>query len=185
MVQRFFQVVDRNWDEGYLSGHRLVHFEQSVRWMLVAMGISYSEAEDIAGRIQHVVQEQVATGDPAIEALRTFSLEWFTEHNDKPIATMDDVCEWVALDMRGRFQHLSVFRNSGNLSRFIGNHAYDVQQSMQVAVRRLGHNIFLERVHPQRVNGIVHPDPGSVTDGHSRPSATYGEGNKETDGQWQ
>jgi hypothetical protein len=175
MVQRFFQVVDRNWDEGYLSGHRLVHFEQSVRWMLVAMGSSYDEAEDIAGRIQHVVQEQIASGDPAIDALRTFSTEWFTENPDKLVASLDDICEWAMTDMRGRFQHLTVFKNPGSLSRFITMHAYDVQQSMQVTVRRLGHEFFLEKMPPIPTNGTVHP--GDVTDRLSQPSHS-----KESDG---
>jgi hypothetical protein len=178
MVQRFFQVVERNWDEGYLSGHRLVHFEQSVRWMLVAMGSSMMEAEDIAGRIQHVVQEQIASGDPAIDALRTFSTEWFAENPGTLVASLDDICEWAMTDMRGRFQHLTVFKNPGALSRFITMHAYDVQQSMQVTVRRLGHEFFLEKTSlPTPTNGTAHQ--GDVTDRLSNASAKR---SKETDG---
>lgn len=121
VIQAFFEQVDKAWDPHYLSGYRLINFEQAVLKMGAVLG--YDMAGTIA-KLPGMVTASVADYDPIIEALVAFSKEWPEDR-----VKLQDVIEWVKWDEEDRFSGIKVFGNSMLLGRYIASHEYDVEQA--------------------------------------------------------
>jgi hypothetical protein len=138
MAQRFFKEVAERWNDNYLSQHRLVHFEQSLILMIRAMGYE-SEAKLIAQRLFGAVKEQILSGDPLMTALRVFVDEW----KKGPTIRATDIVNWASMDMAGRFGNLRVLQNPTTLSRYMAQHAYEIQTGIGIAPAiELGRGFF-------------------------------------------
>jgi len=127
VVKRFFQLTRTQWQPNYLSGHRLTHFEQSMRLMISALG--YPEvAQSVVPKIQDMVQTTIATQDPSMEALKAFADEWFDDYQ-REYATATDIVDWVKGDLNGRFMHLKTLHNPNAVGRYFTSHVYDIEHS--------------------------------------------------------
>ena len=127
-VQGFFRQVDLDWNDHYLSGFRLVHFEQALLMMGKTLGF------DMAGIVRALpamVSSNVAEYDPVVEALVEFVREW-----TKPNATAGQVVDWVQMDPERRFVNIKTFDNSILLGRYFNSHTYDVEQATGIQIKR-------------------------------------------------
>lgn len=141
-IQHFFRLVRRVWQRRYLSGHRLMNFEQSIGTMISALGFK-DEAKVIIPKLQTMVQRTIAENDPTMEALRTYTEEVLKAEPDKTHCTYSDIVEWVETDMEGRFSHLKTLKSTIALSRYFDSHAYDIHHSAGLVRDPYGNTMYL------------------------------------------
>jgi len=120
-TQAFFKQVEEHWDDGYLSGFRLVNLEQSLLLMGEALGLDLKSA---VAALPKMVSANVAEYDPIVEALVAFVDEWH-----KPEATIGNVIEWVQMDQERRYVNIKSLDNTILLGRYISAHVYDIEQA--------------------------------------------------------
>jgi hypothetical protein len=128
VIQRFLKAVKANWDPNYISGYRLVHFEQALLRMGEVLGFG-PEMVQIVSALPGVVAASVAEYDPIVEALMMFVEEW-----QMPTAAISDICDWVQGDTDRRYSNIKTLGNSILLGRYIKSHTYDIEQSTGMKV---------------------------------------------------
>jgi hypothetical protein len=127
-IQSFLRLVRDKWNDKYLSGFRLVNFEQGILLMGEALGLDMS---DVIRNLPAMVSASVAEYDPVVEALVTFVEEW-----NQPEATISEVVEWVQEDVDRRFSNIKTLDNSILLGRYINSHTYDIEQATGMTVEK-------------------------------------------------
>jgi len=125
-TQAFFKQVAEKWDDGYLSGFRLVNLEQSLLLMGEALGLDLRSA---VAALPKMVSANVAEYDPIVEALVAFVDEWH-----KPEATIGNVIEWVQMDQERRYVNIKSLDNTILLGRYISAHVYDIEQATGIQI---------------------------------------------------
>jgi hypothetical protein len=123
VIQRFLKAVQQEWDPNYISGYRLVNFEQALLRMGEVLGYS-NDMIQIVGQLPGVVARTVADYDPIVEALVMFVEEW-----GRPTANISDIVDWVQGDSDRRYSNIKTLGNSILLGRYIKSHTYDIEQS--------------------------------------------------------
>jgi hypothetical protein len=142
-IQRFFQLTSKKWDPNYISGYRLVHFEQALLRMGEVLGYA-DEMAEVVKMLPGVVAATVAEYDPIIEALVMFTSEW-----KKPTAFIGDVVEWVQADMDRRYSAIKTLSNSILLGRYMKSHTYDIEQATGCTITRRNNTTFLRMPIPE------------------------------------
>jgi hypothetical protein len=137
-IQRFLKLVKTKWEPDYISGYRLVHFEQALLRMGEVLGWG-DEMVDIVSALPGVVARTVAEYDPIIEALVVFVSEW-----DQPTAFPADIVDWVQSDMERRFSAIKTLGNSVLLGRYMKSHQYDIEQSTGMVFVRVDNRTMLK-----------------------------------------
>jgi hypothetical protein len=168
-IQRFFQQVEEKWNPEYLSSHRLAHFEQSLLLMGAALGYP-AEAQNIVNKLTRSVQAAIAEGDPIMEALKTFALEHQhlafppQDQTKKTELKTSDIVDWVQTDMQGRFIRLRTLSNTITLGRYLNSHAYDVERSAFLRLKKRQNSLSIEVLPASgtHTNGN-HPNPNPPT----------------------
>jgi hypothetical protein len=143
VIQRFLRETRRKWNPNYISGFRLVHYEQALLRMGEVLGRSEDMAE-IVKALPGVVASTVAEYDPIIEALVMFCSEW-----KRPTAFMSDVVEWVQGDMERRYSAIKTLSNTILLGRYIKSHTYDIEQATGVTITRQHNATVLRMPDPE------------------------------------
>jgi hypothetical protein len=138
VVQRFLKAASRKWNPNYISGYRLVHFEQSLLRMGEVLGYG-AEMAEVVKALPGVVASTVAEYDPIIEALVMFCSEW-----QRPSAFIADVVEWVQNDMDHRYSAIKTLSNTILLGRYIKSHTYDIEQATGVTIDRRHNTTVLQ-----------------------------------------
>jgi hypothetical protein len=126
-AQAFLRAVSEEWNDRYLSNHRLVHFEQALLCMGKALG-SPELMEGAVSKLFGAVQLQIAEYDPILEALRAFADEWRALPRHPGYIRAADIVNWVSSDLDSRYGHLRVLGNPISLGKYISTHAYDIQE---------------------------------------------------------
>jgi len=129
-VQRFFKQVERKWDPNYISGFRLVHFEQALLRMGEVLGFG-DQMPEVVKALPGVVARTVAEYDPIIEALVMFASEWKRSN-----AFVGDVVDWVQNDMERRYSAIKTLSNTILLGRYWKSHTYDIEQATGMRIVR-------------------------------------------------
>lgn len=138
VIHRFFKEVEQTWSDEWLSGFRLVHFDQALVHMGRALGWE-SQVRRIVKLLPSVVAEAVAEYDPVVECLKAFVTEF-----EAPMASPSDVVRWVQEDPDERYVKIKTFSNSILLGRYIKSHEYDVEQSTGMKVLRRHNQTVLQ-----------------------------------------
>lgn len=156
VAQRFLAAVKREWNDHYLSGHRLVHFEQALLRMGEALGLSELVGGAV-GKLFGVIQSQIADFDPVLEALRIFVDEWREKPRHDGAITARDIIDWVDGDVDARFTSVRMLRNPVALGKYISTHTYDVQEVVGLIMeRRNNQNVY--HLKPKAANGAIPHD---------------------------
>jgi len=143
VIQRFLKLVGRKWHPDYISGYRLVHFEQGLLRMGEVLGWG-SEMQEIVKALPGVVAATVAEYDPIIEALAMFTEEW-----KRPTAFIGDVVDWVQGDMERRYSAIKTLSNTILLGRYIKSHTYDIEQATGMTITRQHNTTMLKMPMPE------------------------------------
>ncbi len=131
-IYDFLNLVREKWNPDYLSGHRLVNFEQALLLMGEAIGFG-EDIRDIVGQLPKMTSEAIATNDPNIAAFVAFVQEW-----ESPTAHVQDVVDWAQNDPEERYSALKVFQNNILLGKWMSAHADNIKQAtgIEMAKRR-------------------------------------------------
>lgn len=120
-LSEFFKLVGTKWNDRYLSGFRLVNFEQALLLMGRVLGFNM---QSVIAELPAVVAGAVAEFDPVVEALVAFVEAW-----PKATARLRDVVNWVENDEDRRFVNIKTMDNLVVLGRYVRAHAYDIEQA--------------------------------------------------------
>lgn len=134
-IQQFLRVVEARWSTNFASTHRLVHLEQALTCMGIALGFEAAAVESIVRGLVPSTQETIAFGDPVMEALRTFAIEWVAAHDTEQLR-VQDIVNWVHFDVDGRFMGLRSFDNAITLGKYLRAHKHQVQRSAWLVLGR-------------------------------------------------
>ena len=137
-IQRFLKLVERKWEPDYISGFRLVHFEQALLRMGEVLGYGGAMA-DIVKALPGVVSATVAEYDPIIEALVMFASEWSGSR-----AAISDIVDWVQGDMDRRYSAIKTLSNTILLGRYMKSHTYDIEQATGMSIIRQHNSTILK-----------------------------------------
>ncbi len=127
-LSSFLKLVDEKWNDGYLSGFRLVNFEQCLLLMGKVLGFNL---QSVIAELPAVVAGAVAEFDPVVEALVAFVEAW-----PKSTARLRDVVNWVENDEDRRFVNIKTMDNLVVLGRYVKAHAYDIEQATGCKITR-------------------------------------------------
>ena len=146
VIQRFFQLARKHWREEYLSGHRLVHFEQGLLLMGRALGWDVAH---IVKELPRMVQTNIAENDVVMQALRQFAIEWLEKHGEDAFFTSSDVVSWVEMDVEERYSQVRVLRSPVSVGKYIHAHRYDVWEVAGIYEATTRRNQVLYKVDPK------------------------------------
>lgn len=126
VAQKFLRASQAKWQENYLSNHRLVNFEQSLRIMGEVLGYG-DQMQEIVTLLSDTVQENIAQFNPVIEALRAYVRHRWEIGLLNETFQAADVVEWSLSNIE--YGHVRVLHEARQLGRYISAHAYDIEQS--------------------------------------------------------
>lgn len=140
IAQRFLRAAHMNWQENYLSSNRLVHLEQCLLFMGEAMGTQKAMAK-VVSRLTDIINSQIASGDPLMEALQTFALEHLAKSSQpyKPFKA-SDIVNWAGADPESRYDHIRVLKNPISIGKYLAQHAHDVANIAGISPGQVRHN---------------------------------------------
>jgi len=149
VLNRFFRYVAKEWNENYMGNQRLVHFEQSMYFMLRAIGCPHETAAYIRNSLYKTQSEEIAANNPVVAALRAFSSEW--NNPDRSYAYLPDIVSWAQADER--YYKLPILSAERPLSIFVEGNKKILETSAYLKS---------DRLHNRRILRIITPPPENV-----------------------
>jgi hypothetical protein len=137
-IYHFLGLVRERWNPDYMSGYRLVNFEQALLLMGEVLGFE-QDIKDIVAKLPKMTTEAIATHDPNIEALVAFAEEW-----ESPTARVQDIIDWVQQDPEERFSAIKVFSNNIMLGRWMNSHADNIRQATGIEITKRHNQTLLK-----------------------------------------
>jgi hypothetical protein len=144
-IHRFFRVVSSSWNDHYLSGHRLVNYEQAVVCMSLALGYAPDQTASMVRNLVTNTQEMIAESEPVFEALRAFVDEWKRDHGELRDPKLQDIVAWANADLGQRFSKLRAFSNTVLLGRYMKMYQHQIERSCGVTVTKV-HNVTVLKI---------------------------------------
>lgn len=138
VAQRFFQLVRSKWDDKYMSGHRLMHFEQALLCMGEALGFGVAEMQEIIAALPEMTQAAVAKNDPMSEALLSFVEEYPIQYPNRKIVELQAVIDWAQMDLEARYTKLYGLGNSVLLGRYLAMYQTQVRDTTGIELTKKG-----------------------------------------------
>lgn len=126
VLQRFFQLVEKEWQPRYYAKHRLINFEQSMILMAKVFGM---DASWIPNYLNGVIEKSLLESDWTFEGLSQF-VDIHGHHmlKNKSTCTAQDVAEW-ALGHED-FKDCEMLTNSRRLGRYMQTHKALISSSI-------------------------------------------------------
>lgn len=128
VLERFFKVVGREWDDGYKSKTRLINFEQTLTMMAKVFGI---DADWLPDLLRDTSRKTAIEIDWVLEGLVRFSDYWMDSANT-PNFSASDVADWASGE--DDFENNVTLTNARRLGRYISHHKTVVHQTTGIII---------------------------------------------------
>lgn len=118
VLQRFFQLVEKEWQPRYFAKHRLINFEQAMILMAKAFGMEY---EWIPNYLNGVVERTLLESDWTFEGLTSYvdKMGHYIVKAGKCL-TAQDISDWAMSSED--FEKCDMLTNSRRLGRYMQTH---------------------------------------------------------------
>ena len=128
VLQRFFALVESEWDNRYQAKHRLINFEQSVILMAKVFGIASAWIPDF---LINATDKAVSEADWIIEGLHAFALE----HNKPEIRgkrfRVSVISEWA--EGQVEYKECDMLTNTRKLGKYLKAHKSAIYHLTRIA----------------------------------------------------
>lgn len=122
VLHEFLRLVQKEWNPKYQATYRLINVEQAFGMMCKVFGL---EGDWVKEYLSDKADENISSGDWAIEGLLSFAMEWLNDFGRKPLTAVD-ISEWAKSDEDySKCQQLNDPRRAG---RYIATHKQQVAQ---------------------------------------------------------
>lgn len=116
-IQALLKKVKKKWNPKYGAKYRLINVEQL---LILAAEVYGWDASWVSGYLEETKNQQVATGDFALEGLREYSREWvecYGNHNVSHRFSAAEIAEWAKANED--YQDCTVLINSRSLGKYM------------------------------------------------------------------
>lgn len=121
VLHRFFKLVRAKWDPKYQAKHRLIHFEQGMRFMAEVFG---ANGDWIPNYLASTVDKTLEETDWTFEGIRTFvdqmGKHYYNATGNNGHITCQAISDWAAGEED--FEKCEMLTNSRRLARYMDAH---------------------------------------------------------------
>ena len=125
VLQRFFQVIKKNWNSSYRAQHRLINFEQALT--IMARDVFNIDHEWIPQRLSGDVNKLVSANDWALEGLVEFAKYKAKTTSSSPEFTVKDIVAWAANNPD--FEECTLLKATRKLGIYIANSKHMIHET--------------------------------------------------------